>query len=228
MNKLQFIVISIMLIVSAIAIYTKLKLDYIAQLSDLLYKKKDPKAYLDRLEKPKTKLFIPGKRIELMKLSFFQSVGDTVNIDEQYEILKRYRMTDKEKLSLDSTRLLYLIREEKKEEAAELMNEIGRLADKINDEEARLIGHESMIAYRLNVLNDPDLEQVLLQDLETSKDENERCTAYLRLAKLAYLNGKEKEIYLGYLESAKKISQNGGTKRIIEECLKQPELLEEI
>ena len=228
MNRLQLIVISIMLIVSAIAIYTKLKMDYIAQLSDLLYKQKDPKAYLDRLEKPKTKLFISGKRIELMKLSFFQSVGDTRNIDEQYEILKRYRLADKEKLSLDSTRLLYLIREDKKEEAVELMDEIDRLADKIHDEEADLIRHESMIAYRLNILKDPDLEEVLLQDLEAAKNEDERCIAYIRLAKLAYLNQKEKEIYQGYLESAKKISRQKEISRIIEDCMKKPELLEKI
>lgn len=227
MNNFQIIVISICLVVAAISIYAKLRFDYPKKLTDILYEDKNPKEYLERLEKPKTKLFISKKNIEIMKLNVYQMVDDIDNIFKQYEIIDKIKLNPSERLNYNSMKLYYYIRAGKLNDCKKIISEIEKDSSKVNTSESMSIYQESNILYRLNVEHDVSLKEELLGIIKDTKDKNIKFTSYMRLAKLSYLNNDTKDIDR-YLELAKHNCEDKQKQSVINSCIKKHDLLKNI
>ena len=227
MNNFQIIVISICLVVAAISIYAKLRFDYPKKLTDILYEDKNPKEYLERLEKPKTKLFISKKNIEIMKLNVYQMVDDIDNIFKQYEIIDKIKLNPSERLNYNSMKLYYYIRASKLNDCKKIILEIEKDSSKVNTAESMSIYQESNILYRLNVEHDVSLKEELLGIIKDTKDKNIKFTSYMRLAKLSYLNNDTKDIDR-YLELAKHNCEDKQKQSVINSCIKKHDLLKNI
>ena len=205
-----------------------MRLDYSQNLADILYKKEDPKQYLEELRSSRAKLFISKKNIELMKLNVYQMVDDVDNIYKEYEIIDKLKLSKSERLNYNSAKLNYFIRDKKYQEAKTILDEIAKDSENINSVESKKIFKECETIYRLNVLHDKTLKDDILQEINNIDDKNIIFVAYIRIAKLLFLNGEDKKEIDNYLNLAKNVCSNKQNLTVINNCLKDNRLLENI
>lgn len=223
----RFVIYIIIAIIFALIfiIFSKLKKNYIMNMSKILYVDNNPDLFINKLESIQGKIFI-NKKTRLFRLIDAYALKQDINlVIKVFKELEAKKLSFGQKVSLYEKEVSYYVQNQKYEEAKTANDKVQELAKQVEIQDLQAIAKDCQALIEVYVNKDGSLASVMADNGDKANIDSVKGTYYFRAAKCYYYRNDNKMIEK-YLEKAQKYLNKTSLKNVIEECIKDHNCLD--